>query len=137
MPKLYFYDTGLLCYLLGIERSEQLRTHYAIGALFENLVVSEIVKQQYHQGNVPKVFFWRDHKGKEIDLIIEKDSRLIPIEIKSARTKSMSFFEGLSYWNRLSGNNSENSYVIYGGDQLQTTNKGKLLGWQYLVEAPW
>ncbi len=132
MPKLYFYDTGLLCYLLGIEKAEQVRTHYALGALFENLVIGEVVKAFHHRGEIPPVYYWRDHRGKEVDLIIEKAGRLTPIEIKAGRTRSLSYFDGLNYWNKLSGNDPENSFVVYGGLQSQTSSKGKLLSWQEL-----
>lgn len=71
MPKLYFYDTGLLNYLLGVREYMQIQTHFAKGAIFENLIIAELLKQRYHNGKEPNLYFWRDHKGREIDLLIE------------------------------------------------------------------
>ena len=135
MPKLYFYDTGLLNYLLGIRKYAQIQIHFAKGAIFENLVIAELLKQKYHSGKEPHLYFWRDHKGKEIDLLIEHEAQLLtPIEIKSGATKSMNFFEGLKYWNQLSANAPENTYVIDGGDEDQMTSNGYLMGWKSFVD---
>ncbi|MGL9779333.1 MAG: DUF4143 domain-containing protein [Wolbachia sp.] len=71
MPKLYFYDTGLACTLLGLERESQLETHYLKGALFENLIVLEIFKKRLNQGLPANLYFWRDRTGHEIDLLAE------------------------------------------------------------------
>ena len=135
MPKLYFYDTGLLNYLLGIREYTQIQTHFARGAIFENLVIAELLKQKYHSGKEPNLYFWRDHKGKEIDLLIEHGPQLLtPVEIKSGATKSTSFFEGLKYWNQLSGNGADNAYVVYGGDENQMTGNGHLMGWRSFID---
>ena len=134
MPKLYFYDTGLLSYLLGLKEASQVQLHFARGAIFENLVITELVKAYYHSGNEPSFYFWRDHKGKEIDLILEDGASLIPIEIKSGSTKKGDYFSGLDYWNKLSGNSPDKSYVIYGGNENQERANGKLLSWQSIGE---
>lgn len=135
MPKLYFYDTGLLSYLLGLREHAQLQIHFAKGAIFENLIIAELLKRSYHRGLAPHLYFWRDHKGKEIDLLIEQNPELlIPVEIKSGATKSMRFFEGLKYWNQLSGNAAENAYVVYGGDEDMVTAAGQLIGWRTFVD---
>ena len=132
MPKLYFYDTGLLCYLLNIRDASEITSHYARGAIFENLIISELIKQRLHTGLEPNLYFWRDHKGREIDLILESGSSLIPVEIKSGSTKKGDYFSELDYWNKLSGNTPENSYVIYGGKEDQTRNNGNLISWRSL-----
>ena len=128
-PKLYFYDTGLACSLLDIESPNQLRTHYAKGNIFESFVITEFIKKRYNQGKRNNIYFWRDHKGKEIDCLIEIQNKLTPIEIKSARTKSDHYFSGIRYWNKLSGNSPDNSYVIYGGDENQHSTSGQLIAW--------
>jgi len=133
MPKLYFYDTGLLCYLLNIANITQLKSHYAKGAIFENLILAELRKRRYHTGHDPNMYFWRDHKGREIDLILEDGASLVPIEIKSGITKKGDYFNGLDYWNKLSGNDPANSYVIYGGREDQVRSNGKLLGWKSII----
>ncbi|XCA33777.1 MAG: DUF4143 domain-containing protein [Wolbachia endosymbiont of Polyergus mexicanus] len=71
MPKLYFYDTGLACTLLGLEKESQLETHYLKGALFENLIVLEIFKKRLNQGLPANIYFWRDRTGHEVDLLAE------------------------------------------------------------------
>ncbi len=133
MPKLYFYDTGLLSYLLTINTPQDLFAHFARGAIFENLIITELIKSAYHQGKTPQVYFWRDHRGTEIDLLIEKGQQLIPIEIKSGVTKTMDYFKNLSYWNKLSGNAPDTSYVVYGGTETLNTKQGRLVGWQSFV----
>jgi predicted AAA+ superfamily ATPase len=81
-------------------------------------------------------YFWRDNKGIEIDCIIENGDKLTPIEIKSGQTFNQDFFKNLNYWNKLSGNSVENSYVVYGGDLSRTTKDGNLLSWNDLGEIP-
>lgn len=134
MPKLYFYDTGLLCYLLNIKNATQLKSHYAKGAIFENLIITELQKRRFHTQYDQDMYFWRDHKGREIDLILDQGETLVPIEIKSGVTKKGNYFDGLDYWNHLSGNNSKKSYVIYGGKEDQVRSSGKLLGWQSAID---
>ena len=86
-PKLYFYDTGLACSLLRINTPENLHTHFLYGSLFENLVIGEIIKDHYHNGVRPQVYYWRESNGTEIDCIIEKeDQKLTAIEIKAGQT---------------------------------------------------
>jgi predicted AAA+ superfamily ATPase len=133
MPKLYFYDTGLLSYLLTINTPQDLFVHFARGAIFENLIITELIKNAYHRGNAPQLYFWRDHRGREIDLIVEKGQQLIPVEIKSGVTKTMDYFRNLSYWNELSGNAPDVSYVVYGGSETLNTKQGRLISWQSFI----
>jgi len=136
MPKLYFYDTGLASSLLEISSVNQISTHFLSGALFENLIISELLKRRLHQGKRNNLFFWRDHKGTEIDVIIDHGSSLVPIEIKSSRTFSRSFFTSLNYWRKLSGSEDKNCYVVYGGDDRRETKDGMLIGWKELNHIP-
>lgn len=133
MPKIYFYDTGLLCYLLGIKEADQIQVHFAKGSIFENLIIADILKKYLNAGLEAPLFFWRDHRGKEIDLLIENGSKLTPIEIKSSKTASMEYFKNISYWNHLSGNQVENSFVIYGGDDDRGTSAGHILSWKSIL----
>lgn len=132
MPKIYFYDSGLLCSLLNIENKDQLHTHFLRGNIFESFIISEIVKYRLNNGLEPNCYFWRDKLGKEIDCIIEKADKVIPIEIKSGNTISEDYFKGLKYYNKLSGRNSKESFLIYGGDEVQRRNYGTVLGWKNL-----
>lgn len=117
MPKLYFYDTGLATALLGIENKNQLDLNIYKGALFENLIVLELVKSRYNMAKLNNLFFWRDHKGNELDVLIDNGSSLIPIEIKSGKTITNEFFKGLKYWQKLSGLDA--GYVVYSGSEIQ------------------
>lgn len=132
MPKIYFYDTGLLCSLLGLTDEKQLKNHYLKGSIFESFVVSEFIKYKYNQGMEPDVYFWRNKAGNEIDLLIETPNKIIPIEVKSGQTINSSYFKGLKYYNNLSEGSSKDSYVIYGGKLKQQRSEGNVLGWEYL-----
>ena len=132
MPKLYFYDTGLACNLLGLEHAEQLFHHYLRGELFENFVISELMKYQYNRGRRPNIYFWRDNKGVEIDCLIEKGERLIPIEIKSGMTPNTDYFRNLIKWNKFSNTDASSNFVIYAGEESIQLNQGWLISWSEL-----
>ncbi|HLB40394.1 MAG TPA: DUF4143 domain-containing protein, partial [Candidatus Babeliales bacterium] len=134
-PKLYFYDTGLACALLGIKTVGELDTHYLRGGLVENLIISELFKHYYNQGERPdQLYFWRNQTGHEIDCVLEKRGQLIPIEIKSGQTINRSFFKGLDYWRQLTGAPEYPGYLIYGGtDNLNFLNY-KIVSWQDLEQ---
>jgi len=134
MPKLYFYDTGLVCNLLGIEQPDQLFHHYMRGELFENFVISELLKYQYNRGRQPNIYFWRDSKGIEIDCLIEKSEQLIPIEIKSGMTPNPDYFSNLIKWNKFSDTDVNNNFVTYAGEQSHELSKGKLVSWKELPD---
>ncbi len=115
-PKLYFLDTGLLCYLLRIRSAEELVTHAARGPIFETWVVSETLKNYYNRGVEPDIYFWRDSAGHEIDLLIDQGATQIPIEVKSGQTVAGDFFKGLDYWRSLAGKPDSPAGLVYGGD---------------------
>lgn len=96
-PKIYFYDTGLACSLLNIKTPTMLQTHYQYGALFENLVISEIIKMQHHTGQKPTVYYWRDNNGVEIDCIVEGAAgQMNAIEIKGGATINSDYLKNLN-----------------------------------------
>ena len=101
-PKLYFYDTGLLCYLLNITASDQLATHFAKGAIFENYVLAELLKTRFNKGLDVNMYFWKDNHDKEIDCLLEKQDGPLAIEIRSAATLAPSFMDNVHYWQQLS-----------------------------------
>ncbi|HVX01090.1 MAG TPA: ATP-binding protein, partial [Candidatus Babeliaceae bacterium] len=129
-PKLYFYDTGLACSLLGLDMASQVSTHYLRGALFESLIISDLYKCFYNTARAPRLYFWRDNHGHEIDCIIEKGQHLMPIEIKASRTIHLDFFKGLQYWLNLAGTDKRDSFVIYGGDNYFTLSNGTIVSWK-------
>jgi len=132
MPKMYFYDTGLLCYLLKIKTYNDLQYHFAKGAIYENFVINDILKQIYNRCEVPAAYFWRDKNGHEIDLILELNNKIYPIEIKAAKTMSTDYFKNLTYYNKISGNPAEYSYVFYAGDNKFKMAEGNLIGIDFL-----
>jgi predicted AAA+ superfamily ATPase len=116
-PKLYFLDSGLLCYLLQIKSPQELNHRAERGAIFESYVVSELLKNFVHRGNQPSLFFWRDSAGHEIDVIIDLGTRRIPLETKSGQTVVSDFFDTLAYWRDLSGDPHTPAALVYGGDK--------------------
>lgn len=117
-PKIYFLDTGLLCYLLRIREPEDIPVHPMKGAIFENFVFSEIYKAFAHRGELPPLYFWRDRTGHEVDIVIDTGKRLVPVEIKSAETIDSSFFDGLRYYISLGVPVSKTGVLVHGGDAL-------------------
>lgn len=118
-PKLYFADTGLACHLLGIETVEQLMKDPLYGKLFENLVVLELMKARYNQAMDPRFYYYRDVTGKEVDLLFQKGSRFFPMEIKSSKTFSPSFLDGIQYFHKQAPQKAEGGALIYAGTQTQ------------------
>ncbi|MFZ4474168.1 MAG: ATP-binding protein [Saprospiraceae bacterium] len=133
-PKLYFYDTGIVCALLGIRTTEQLKNHPIRGALFENWIVVEMLKKSLNKGIRPNMYYWRDQTGNEIDLLIDEGGSLYLMEIKSGMTYNAQFFKNIRFFNALSGNNPDNSYLLYAGTQHMQTKDGHIRGWAHLPE---
>lgn len=129
-PKLYFLDTGLLCYLLRIKNPEELVFHAYRGAIFETLIVSEFYKKALNTGQDPDLFFWRDSTGHEVDIIVDLGTKLIPIEVKSGATVASDFFKGLYYWKKLARADLESpAALIYGGNTSATRKGIKIYSW--------
>jgi len=119
MPKLYFLDTGLACWLLGIRNENVLALHPLRGALFENWVVGEFIKARYNRGLPADLYFWRDNNGLEADLIFEQGEHLQMVEIKSGQTVTrMAEDEALPPW------------LIYGGDETYERSGVKVFSWR-------
>jgi hypothetical protein len=121
---------NVVCSLLNIENPAQLTTNYARGSLFENLIISELIKNYYNQGRIPKLFFWRDQIGHEIDCINEYQNTIEAIELKSGKTIAQDFFVNLTYLQEITDNFSTTSYVVYGGDNEQLRSKTKVISWR-------
>lgn len=130
MPKLYFYDVGLVSWFLGIRTQEQMETHPLRGNIFETFIISELIKAQLNQGERPAFFFWRDSNGNEIDLIVEQGTKLIPIEIKSGMTLTPDSFSGLAKWCSLAGEAATNPRLIYAGEEKYQHKGINVLGWR-------
>ena len=133
-PKIYFYDTGILCFLLGIENANQLETHPLRGAVFENFVVAEFVKTRLNAGKAPNFFFYRDSRGTEIDLVQTVANELHFYEIKSSTSFNARFLDNIKKVSPLFGDRVTKSAVIYDGrDTLPTEIEG-IFNWR---QMPW
>ena len=128
-PKLYFYDTGLVCHLLGIRDVRQLQAHPLRGAIFENLIIAEVAKAYLHHRMQPPIYFWRDQTGHEVDLLIEEGTQLYPVEIKSGQTIASRMFESLSWWCNHARQPLTNATLVYGGDRTHTQNQISVRPW--------
>lgn len=126
-PKLYFYDTGLVCSLLNIQSAEMVRTHYLYGALFENLIIAEIIKFQSHKGRRRKIYYWRDSNGVEIDCLLEADNgKLHLVEIKGGATINWDYQKNL---NRFPDQDSGlKKWIIYTGEDTIDTADITIVG---------
>ena len=129
-PKLYFYDTGLLCSLLSITSEKELHSHYLRGGIMESFVISELIKNRYNKGDKNNIYFWRDKSGHELDVLIEQKQSLIPIEVKSAQTFNTDFLKGIKYWQKLSGA-EDKAFVIYDGTE-QKRPLVEVINWKTL-----
>ena len=121
-PKLYFYDTGLTCALLGITSHSQLSLHSSRGPLFENYIVNELIKTRFNKGLRSNLFHWRDVSGHEIDVVADHGSYSIGIELKAGMTVIPEFFKGLTFWQSLT--KYDKCYLVYGGDEAQKRSNG-------------
>lgn len=115
---LYFYDTGLASWLLGIHSVEQMATHPLRGNLFENMVINEFVKERYNRLQTPNLYYYRDQQQHEVDLLsVADDSTFSAYEIKSGQTYRPEYFDGLRYLRNLFPDTLTSSRVVYDGDQ--------------------
>lgn len=133
-PKLYFYDTGLACSLLGIKNEDEINLHWAKGALFENMIIADIMKNYLNRAQTPSLFFWRDNTGNELDCLIEEALRVKCLEIKASTTLHPDFFKGLNYYKNLSNSNEKDLYLIYGGAKNVRRKEATVLSWKNTVD---
>jgi predicted AAA+ superfamily ATPase len=131
--KLYFYDTGLLCHLLKLNDSDSVRLSSLKGSLFENYVINEYVKKNYHNNLLRDLWFWRDAAGHEIDLIWQKSELLNLVEIKASETIKSEMFKGLSYFENLKPELIESKSLVHSGLFNQERTLGKVLSWKDIL----
>ncbi|MBP8904590.1 MAG: ATP-binding protein [Paludibacteraceae bacterium] len=128
-PKLYFYDTGLLCYLLKIANAEQLLLQSIKGALFENMMISEYVKRMYHRNDIQDIWFWRDSAGHEVDLLVGGNLNLDLIEFKATHTIMNDLFKGLTFFEVASEKNNLSKTLVYAGLEYQRRSTVDVMPW--------
>lgn len=134
-PKLYFVDTGLVCWLLGIRNTETLALHPLRGAIFETLMVSECMKSRLNAGLPPDLYFWRDNNGLEADLLFETDGKLQPVEIKSGATVTPDYIRAGQKAARFSGDEALAPWLLHGGDDTYERSGVRVVGWRKLRET--
>jgi predicted AAA+ superfamily ATPase len=131
-PKVYFYDTGLLAYLLGLRTVQDVDVHFAKGQLFENFVILEKMKSTWNFKTHENYYFWRDSSGNEVDLLIEDGTKLLAVEIKSSKTIHSDFFKNLKQFSKVKPDIIP--YLVYGGQEYQKRTDGTVLGFKQLNE---
>jgi predicted AAA+ superfamily ATPase len=131
--KLYFYDTGLLCWLLSIKDPAQLNLHPMRGAIFESFVISELLKDRFNRGEENNLYFWRDQNGSEIDVLIDHGIDQTPLEIKSGMTFRTDYCRTIKKWEAIS-NSKRHPVVIYGGDESFSHQNCTVKSWRTLGE---
>lgn len=129
-PKIYFFDTGLLCWLLGIQDPGQLATHPLRGSIFETFIVSELMKTRFNRMLNVVFYFWRDSSGNEIDVIADYGDKMMPVEIKSGQTLNRDFFTGLKRWTALAGDQALAPTLVYGGTETVRHKEVRVFNWR-------
>lgn len=117
-PKIYFYDTGLLCFLLGIKNESQLSAYPLRGAIFENLAVIELLKRRFNEGKLSNLYFYRENKGREADIVQESGGGLDIYEVKSSQTFNKAFLSNLNYLKLKLGDRIGGMKLVYDGDPI-------------------
>lgn len=133
-PKYYFMDVGLLTFMLGIEKNEQISRDPLVGNIFENLVVLECFKERYNQGKLANLYYFRDSNGNEVDLVFQNGRELVAIEIKSAATYSKSQLKGLKKFSEIS-NKCLKSYLVYNGDDVDLSDNTSLINFRNIFKV--
>ncbi len=131
-PKLYFYDTGLAAYLLGL--TPELVEHGSMrGPLFEAFVISDLIKTFHNRNLEPRLFYWRDQSGNEVDCLIGTPIQQHAIEIKAGMTISQDVFKGLSYLKNLAGDELQSRHLVYAGNEAYTSIGTQITPWQNIA----
>lgn len=131
-PRLFFYDTGLACNLLGINTKNELFSHYLRGGLFESFIISELHKYIFNHKLNGKIYFFRDSNGNEIDAIVELAGQIKAIEIKSGKTIIPEFFKSFRYFDKLFSELNTTNFLVYGGEDFQKRTAATVVGWNRL-----
>lgn len=131
--KLYFYDPGLAAWLVGLDSPRLLALGAMRGPLFETWAVSEFVKYRCNHALAPELHYWRDSNGREIDLLVGRGERLLPIEIKAGQTLAGDWFDNLSSFSQWTG--QPGGCLIYGGPTRQRRKGVEVFGWREIDAA--
>jgi predicted AAA+ superfamily ATPase len=129
-PKLYFYDVGLAAFMLGIENEEELLISKYKGAIFENFVLLEMMKNHYAQGIHRNYSFWRDSNQNEIDLLIEKGKQVACVEMKYSQTVKQEFIKSLHYLDKIKGDLELTHFLVNSMDESQKRSNETIVSWR-------
>lgn len=134
-PKLYFYDTAIVCSLLGIQNKEQLKSHSSIGALFENMVIIDLLKQRLNNGSQDNLYYWRDKTGNELDVLLDTATSVTAIEIKAGATMNADYQKGLLYFKNIVNDKKViKTIVCYTGSATQKRSNGvEVKPWEKVI----
>ena len=135
-PKIYFYDTAVVCFLLGIETPEQLPTHPLRGAIFENYVVLEFLKNRYNAGKTNNLFFYKDKSQREIDILQQFGSQYNAYEVKSSTTFHSEFSSNLNYLKKIFRDTLVKRQVIYDGNSDLDTSENGVVNFRKISFSP-
>jgi hypothetical protein len=136
-PKLHFFDSGLVCSLLGITNPEQLRHHPLRGPIFESWVAAEVYKARVHRGLDPRLFHYREAKGLEVDLIVDRGADRVAVEAKSGATAPPDAFRALVRFAASMRRPKPQSIVVFGGERSQRRKDGQLVSWRAIQDIDW
>ncbi len=128
-PKVYFTDIGLATSLLKLDTKKEVNNYHAFGSLFENLVILDLYKNILNRSLTSKLFFFRDKSGNEVDILVDKGSEIIPIEVKSSMTYNKRFLKGIEYYNELQQNFDSKGVLVYSGDTMRSMRGIKILNY--------
>ena len=131
-PKLYFYDVGLACWLLGLRTPEQVSRDPLWGAMFENFVIMEAMKDRLNAGESAEMYFYRDAEGNEVDLLLPVGGKLHAIEIKAGATVNPDYFKGLKTFARHHPGSCAGGGIVFGGHQNQARSDWPVYSWRVL-----
>ena len=139
MPKLHFYDSGLVCWLLGIREVSQLTLHPLRGAIFESWAVAEIIKNRQAAGESNGVFFFRDKAGLEADVLVQRGANFVVVEVKAGQTVAFDMASSAARVSEILSASSSTAepVVIYGGDTKQIRNGIVYLPWNEIHSYSW
>jgi len=133
-PKLYFYDTGLACSLLGIQNSQQLSLHPLKGGLFENMILIDLLKQRLNKGQTDNLYYWRDKTGNEIDILLDSASSVTAIEVKAGATMNTDYQKGLLYFKKIDIEKKVLPILCYTGTISQQRSNGiEVKPWEKMI----
>lgn len=138
-PKLHFFDSGLACHLLGIREAEQLRLHPLRGAIFESWVVSEVYKGLVHRGERPSLFHYRETRGLETDLLLDRGTAVEAVEVESGATVTAESLQKLrrlpERWGAAEGTRPIRGHLVYGGEESQQRSQAQVWSWRDLPQG--